>query len=147
METPIEDNKRKACEDDQKNDNLDETKKSKKDIKIEPTDEFAQIETTLDSGAQIKPTNNSIKIDPNSAMDGKTGKKYETCYQCNDQIAKARMKEHMVKCKLYQNFILNGTQCNICSKKYATRSILFSHIGNYHREEIEKAKNEGQYLI
>ena len=119
------------------NNDLSQIESNNDTTEPESNNDLSQLESNND------PTPMETNIDLSGPIKNEKKGKFVKCVHCKDLINKPKILEHSVKCKLYRPFVTNGTQCSLCSRSYASRSILYGHIGTKHKVAIEAAKVEG----
>ena len=65
------------------------------------------------------------------------------CEFCADMIHVSQLKRHKMSCQTYQKLIRNGSECIVCSRKFESRKMLYSHIGKNHKAAIVELKKGG----
>ena len=71
-------------------------------------------------------------------------KKTKNCEWCGDPYSLRSIKPHAEKCELYMKLTKNGTDCSVCSREYGSRKVLYSHIGNIHKDEVLEIAGKGE---
>ena len=85
--------------------------------------------------------NDTFEQSEENITEGKVKK--ARCGSCADMIHVGSMKRHTMSCPTYQRLIRNGSECIVCSRKFESRKMLYSHIGKIHKAALVEIKKGG----